>query len=292
MNNLYCRHWSIRQDVLRAHLQREATIFNEGLQITEQGDDIIEQQGDIAVIPVYGVLRKDVPRIFTKYLGMVGTVQLRAAVQAAGNDPDVSKIVLRIDSPGGSVDGIAEFAEAVRAAAEKKPVIAQVDGEAASAAYHVASQATEIRLGRMDAVGSIGVFAVIDDSSRMFENQGIRTILVTTGEYKALGLDGAPVTENQIDEVKRVVSIFFDEFKGAVRKGRNMTAARVDAVADGRIFIGKQAVELGLADKIATFDQTIMELTGLKRKRQRRAQANRRLAAMSIDVVEKGGIAD
>src|SRR5215467_6271108 len=120
---------------------------------------------------------------------------IRARLEAAAANPDVSAIVLDVDSPGGTVAGTPETAAAVRRAAEVKPVVAVANSLAASAAYWIASQASSLVVGPSADVGSIGVISAHIDRSKMLEDMGLRVTVVSAGRYKAEGNPFAPLSD-------------------------------------------------------------------------------------------------
>src|SRR5690606_22789828 len=142
-------------------------------------------------------------------------------------------------------------------AAQVKPVIAQVDGIAASAAYWAASQATTISAGRMDMVGSIGVRMMLYDFSGMFDQAGIRAIPLDTWQFKSAGAMVTEVTKAQQAYFQGLVDDNFSEFRKAVQMGRGLNDAQFDAVGDGRIFTAPDSVQLGLIDRVQTIDETV-----------------------------------
>lgn len=219
-----------------------------------------------AVIPVMGVLMRR-EGTFQPYITDVDDV--RAAVNAAANDPKVRNIVMVIDSPGGSVEGLHELGQAVASAAKSKPVIAQVEGMAASAGFYIASQASKVFAGPADTVGSIGTVLVVTDMSKMAEQMGIRVVVISTGEFKGTGTPGTELTDSQEAYLQGIVDAYFADFKQAVRKGRKMSKEDVDAAADGRIFMAKDALRMGLIDGISSLEQT---LSGFVDKTRARVQ--------------------
>lgn len=212
----------------------------------------------VAVVPVRGVILKDAG--WLEAFGAFSLRKMEDALLAASADPSVQKIALVIESPGGSVDGVKEAADIIRQTSRTKPVIAIVDGIAASAAYYLASQATEIVAGPMDEVGSIGVRVMMYDFSKMFADAGVVPVLIDTGEFKSIGAMGMPITEAQQAEIRKLVDAFFEDFKSAVRKGRKMSEEQVEKVADGRVFLAKEAMKLGLVDRIKPSRDAVAEL--------------------------------
>lgn len=230
--------------------------------------------GDVAIIPLQGPMLK-FAGILERY-GFTSSRRVQWAIERAAADPKVEKILLWIDSPGGSVDGLAELGDAVRQAAKVKEVIAQVDGMAASAAYYAAAQATRILMGRTDMVGSIGTRLMLYDFSAAFEKAGIKAIPIDTGKYKSAGAPGTAITEDQRADFQRVVDTYFADFRGVVSRGRKLPSFALDEIADGRVFIGREAIIRRLADGIATMDQTLAHL------RRNSPEARRRRNAVAL----------
>lgn len=215
-------------------------------------------ENGVALIPFEGVVTKT-PTCFGAFFGGDAvTSAFVDSVNAAVADEGVREIVALIDSPGGSVDGTAEAADAVYAARQKKPVTAYVDGLAASGAYWIASQASRVVINNATArVGSIGVFAVIPDTSRAYENRGVRVHVVKAGEAKGGGVAGVPVTSDVLAEVQREVSALYEEFVATVARGRGMAPEKARALADGRVHVGRAAIELGLVDGVASLEEAM-----------------------------------
>ena len=231
--------------------------------------------GNLAIIKIRGPLTKNLT-FMSFFFGGTSIELIRRAINAAAGDKDVETIVLDVDSPGGSVDGIAGVVDAIAMAVKSKPVIAQVDGMAASAALHAISGSTKIFAHRMDLIGSIGTRMFLIDSSGAFEQQGLKAIPIDTGEFKSTGAPGTVITENQIADLQELVDMFQADFSEALRKGRGLTAAKVKAVADGRIHPASRALELGLIDGIQNTDKSMGALRG-RRGRNANQERERRL---------------
>ncbi len=213
----------------------------------------------VAIIDVLGVLTKR-PSLYQVYFNASSTQLIRQAVEMAAADQDVRAILLRIDSPGGSVEGLAELGDAVFAARQSKPVYAQIDGMSASAAYYIASQAEKIFAGRMDLIGSIGTRLLFYDWSRLFANEGIEAVPIDTGEFKSAAAMGTEITDRQRAYFQSIVDQYFADFVAAIVRGRGMTEQAVRAIADGRIMVAGEAKSLNLIDGIQSFDQTLEQL--------------------------------
>lgn len=209
------------------------------------------QAGSIAVIPVYGVLY---PRSFWG----LGTVQLRNLVNQAVADPNIAGILLDIDSPGGSVYGTAELADAIHAARKVKPVWAVADNLAASAAYWVGAQAEVFNVSPSGDVGSIGVWLAHLDMSRALDAAGLKVTLISAGKYKTEGHPYGPLDDEAREHLQESVDDSYEQFLKAVSRGRGVSVADVRrGFGEGRLLSASQAVAVGMVNCIATFEQTL-----------------------------------
>jgi signal peptide peptidase SppA len=185
---------------------------------------------------------------------------IAAQVTRAANDPDVAGIVLDIDSPGGTVAGTTEAAAAVAEATTKKPVIAVVNTLAASAAYWIASQASEIVMTPSADVGSIGAMVMHVDYGKALEESGITVTLIRSEQSprKNEAHPFGPLSDDARANLQSRVNDSGAEFIRAVASGRKVTQAKVkEEFGQGRMFGSKDAVARGMADRVATLDQVI-----------------------------------
>lgn len=203
----------------------------------------------------------------SKY-GGTSTVDARRALRAMAEDPKVGAILLRVDSPGGHVDGTGELADEVAAVGASKTVHAYIEDTGASAAYWVASQAERVTANKYaGAIGSLGVVAVLEDTSAAMDAEGVKVHVVSTGPRKGAGMPGVPVTEDDLAEVRGMVESANEHFVAAVRAGREFSAKEAEAVWTGEVWGAKGAMDRGLIDGIGTFDQAVERLAGPLRKR-------------------------
>lgn len=180
----------------------------------------------------------------------------RRQVRAAANNDNVRGILLVIDSPGGTVAGTADLAADIRAAASKKPLFAYIEDCGASGAYWLASQAQRVAMNATGLAGSIGVFTVVEDTSKQAENEGIKVHVVRFGAMKGAGTPGTPITEEQLSYLQERIDGFADDFIGAIASGRKLSREAVTKLADGRVHKGEAAKKVGLVDAIETIDET------------------------------------
>lgn len=228
----------------------------------------------IAIIPVEGAIMKEQSKF-----GGASSLDIRRGLRAAVADPDIKSILLAIDSPGGTVAGMTELADAVKAADLRKPVYSQINDLGASAAYWAASQARSISANATAQVGSIGVLAIVEDTSKMYEMAGITVHVVSTGEYKGAFADGTEVTEAQLADLQSIVDETNKFFLGAVALGRGMSMDAVKEVADGRMYMASQAQALGLVDHVRSMDETLDAIRADMARDASRASVARRMDA-------------
>lgn len=222
----------------------------------------------IAAIPIIGFMMKGDSKF-----GGTNTVRTRRAVRRATEDKAVKASLLHIAAPGGTAAGTGELASDVRMANAVKPVYAHIEDLGASAAYWVASQARRITATPTAEIGSIGTVAVVEDSSGAMEMAGIRVHVISTGAHKGQFVDGAPVTEEQLDDLQRMVNEHSAHFFEGVRIGRKMPIAKVREIADGRTWLAAKAREMGLIDKVATIDEALKLIHRDLRATEQRRQA-------------------
>lgn len=232
--------------------------------------------GSVAVLNVFGPMAQRMS-LFSEISGGTSTENLQATFQAAMADPNIGGIVLNIDSPGGSVYGVQELGAVIAAgvASGSKPVVAVANSMAASAAYWIGSQAGELVVTPGGEVGSIGVIAAHEDVSQAADAAGLKVSFITApeGGYKAEGNSYQPLSAEARDHLQGVINEYYDAFVRAVASGRRVSLTRVrEDFGKGRMVTGARAVELGMADKVATLQEVIDGMVS-KQKKGMRAEA-------------------
>lgn len=179
---------------------------------------------------------------------------------AAAND-DVKAIVLRVDSPGGSVTGSAQIYEAIKEI--DKPVVASMAATAASGGYYISAPADYI-MARPDSVtGSIGVILTLFNAEALLEELGVSIISITSGDNKALGSLWEELKPEQRVILEDFVDEAYEEFVRVIVEGRDLSEAEVLSLADGRIYTGRQALANGLVDELGDLEQAIVKAAEL-----------------------------
>jgi signal peptide peptidase SppA len=210
-----------------------------------------------AILPLYGVISQKM-NLMTHYSGGTSTDIFGQWFDEAVADSSVSRIVLDVDSPGGSVYGITELANKIYNARGKKPILAVSNSLMASAAYWIASAADQIYITKGGEAGSIGVIAVHVDQSQANEKAGLNVSYVTAGDYKAEGNSDEPLTDEARGFIQSRVNEYYDLFTGDIAKFRKKDIADVKSkFGQGRVFGANQAIRCGMADKIGSIEYVL-----------------------------------
>ncbi len=211
--------------------------------------------GAVAVLPLYGTIMQR-----GSYWG-ASVQQFTGQFRAAVNDPAVKAIVIDVDSPGGTVAGCDELTtEMFKARGKGKKIVAVANSLMASAAYYIASAATEIVASPSSTTGSIGVYAALADYSEMLAMAGVKYTIVTHGENKAAGDPRQPTSQSAIDELQASVTAFGQMFDKAVARNRGKTVGQVrETFGQGKTFMASDAKAIGMVDRVATLDDVLAE---------------------------------
>ncbi|MBF0537128.1 MAG: signal peptide peptidase SppA [Nitrospirae bacterium] len=183
------------------------------------------------------------------------------------DDPSVKAIVLSVNSPGGAVVPSAEIYDEVKKTVRKKTVVVSMGSLAASGGYYISSPASKIIANQGTITGSIGVIMEMVNVSGLMEKIGVKSEVVKSGRYKDLASLYRGIGKEERVILQGVLDDIHAQFIEAVAEGRKMPFAKVSSIADGRIFTGKQALELGLIDKLGTLQDAIREaadMVGIK----------------------------
>ena len=213
--------------------------------------------GAVAVIPVYGMIMHR-GGMDISGPSSTSTEGLLAQLRAAVNDPNVKAIVLDVDSPGGDVDGVDELATEIYQARKQKKISAVSNCLCASAAYYLASQASDLAVSPSSLTGSIGVYTMHEDDSKYLDDMGVKLTLIKFGENKAEGNNIEPLSDSAFAHLQEMVNTFGNQFEKAVARGRGIKQDLVhNKFGQGRVFDAKTAVKLGMADRVATLDEVL-----------------------------------
>ncbi|MFN0150695.1 MAG: signal peptide peptidase SppA [bacterium] len=171
---------------------------------------------------------------------------------------NVRALVLRVDSPGGGVGASREIYEAVQRLRESgKPVVTSMGPIAASGGYYVACASDTIIAGPSTITGSIGVIATFGSFKRALDKIGLDFNIIATGPLKATGSEFKEMTDEERDYLQGLLDDLFAQFVEAISTSRGIDTQTMLEIADGRAFTGRQALELGLVDRIGTLDDAL-----------------------------------
>lgn len=216
--------------------------------------------GQIAVLPLFGTI---FPRanLMTEVSGATSAEVFGKQFDDQVNDPETAGIILDVDSPGGYSQGIEELSRKIYDARGTKPIVAVANHEMDSAAYWIGTAADEVVVTPSGEVGSIGVWAAHQDISKALEMEGVKVTLISEGKYKVEGNPWEPLTEEAHSTIQGMVKEVYDDFVRAVARNRGKSVDEVrGGFGEGRVVLARQAIKLGMADKIATLDETIVDL--------------------------------
>lgn len=223
----------------------------------------------VALVSLQGVISKRM-NLFSRISGGVSTELVGRDIRAALDDPRVHAILLDVDSPGGTVDGTQTLADLVFASRNRKPIVTFADGYMTSGAYWIGSAAAEAYIGGDTVItGSIGVAMRHVDYSKAEEKMGVKTTDIYAGKYKRIASETAPLSDEGRAYLQAMVDQLYSVFVDNVARNRGTTSEAVlQNMADGRLFVGRAAIDAGLVDGVSTLDALIADLvTGRKPKR-------------------------
>jgi protease-4 len=172
-------------------------------------------------------------------------------------DESIKAIILRIDSPGGSVGPAQEIFREITKTVKTKKVVASMGTVAASGGYYIAAAANGIVANPGTITGSIGVIVGFSNYQELLKKIGLVPVVVKSGEYKDIGSPVREMTANDKKILQNLVNQIQNQFVTAVSEGRKMNRAEVESLADGRIFSGEEAKSLGLVDRLGNLDDAI-----------------------------------
>jgi protease-4 len=238
-------------------------LFLTGIVVTSvylllHGADFGIKGDSVAVIYVQGVmLTGSVPAGF----GVVTSEDVTASLRAAEEDDSIRAIVLRVNSPGGSPAASQEIIREMKRI--DKPIVVSMGDVAASAAYYISAPADKIFANPDTITGSIGVLWAFQNKTAFYEEEGIEHYIAKSGEFKDMGADWRGLSEREKAYADRTILEAYNRFINEVAQSRNLSRGEVKALADGRVYTGSKAKELGLVDELGNMYDAIDEAARL-----------------------------
>ena len=205
-----------------------------------------------------------------KYSGLFGVVtvtpeKIISQLDEAEKNPNVKAILIRVNSPGGSAAASQEIYEELKKV--EKPVVVSVSEVCASGAYYISAAADRIIANRSSSVGSIGVIMQIPNYEDLYEKLGIKYTTIKQGKFKDVGSPDRPITEEEKRLLEAQLKEIYRQFITDVAEARDMDVSEVEELATGWVFLGTEALDLGLIDEIGNYKDAIKiaaQLGGIK----------------------------
>ncbi len=199
-----------------------------------------------------------VVEVFGPIVDPAKTVRL---IKKYAKDKSIKGIIVHIDSPGGGVAASQEIFNQLVKARKQKPVVASMGSLAASGGYYIAMGSNRVISNPGTITGSIGVIIGFADMRELFSKIGIKPITITSGKFKDIGGPSREFTKEDRQVIQSVVDDVYEQFVDVVATERRMPVEDVTKLADGRIYSGRQALELGMVDELGTFDDSVKILS-------------------------------
>ena len=211
--------------------------------VEKRGTALFHGGKRIGIIKVKGVIVRSDPLI--------------REIKAFRDNREIGGVILRINSPGGGVAPSQEIYEEVRKLSQRKPVITSMGSVCASGGYYIASGTRTIFADPGTVTGSIGVIVEFSNLKGLLKKIGVKSYVIKSGKFKDIGYPTRDMTPEDFKIIQGVVDSIYAQFVQAVADGRHLSMKKVKALADGRIFSGAQAKELGLVDRVGNLEDAI-----------------------------------
>ena len=200
--------------------------------------------------------------------GIIGDAdELIEQIHAFADDRKIKAVVLRIDSPGGGVVPSQEIYQAIRALKKKKKVVASMGSVAASGGYLIAVAADRIVANPGSITGSISTVMHYANVEELMKKVGVRSSVVKSGKFKDIGSPTREMTAEERSMIQAIVDDIYDQFVRTIAENRTLPLQRIFKLADGRIFSGRQAKDLGLVDELGGLQDAVLlagKLSGME----------------------------
>lgn len=193
----------------------------------------------------------------------ISATRVKKILRSLADEDQVKAVVLRINSPGGAVVASDELYREIVELQKKKVVVVSFGDTAASGGYYIAAGANKIVANPSTITGSIGVIAQFPKLSGLYDKLGIEMRTIKSGEFKDIGSESRDLTDAERQILDQIIMTSYDQFVQAIVDGRKMDEAKVRALADGRIYSGKQAKELGLVDELGGLETALQQAAEL-----------------------------
>lgn len=229
---------------------------------------IYSVQQNVGVISIKGSLVEGSAG-YGVFYGQTGYDDIRAALVAAVSNSDVKAILLDVSSGGGQVSGVDDTAQLISRVNNVKPVVTYTGSTMGSAALWLGASANHTVAGKTAIVGSLGVIMVHLDRSRQLADAGIKPTIIRAGTEKALATPYEPLSEKAQAGLQSQADVLYGVFLNHVASSRGVSATNGDKkFGQGRVFVGQQAVDAGLVDKLGTYEDAFMKAQALSKPKK------------------------
>jgi len=189
------------------------------------------------------------------------STSVRKQLRKAAKDQHIKGVLLRINSPGGTVAMSQEINAAVKAVHEAgKPIIVSMGDVAASGGYYIACAADKVYASPGTLTGSIGVIMHLMNLSEIENKIGVNPITIKSGQFKDIGSSDRAPTKEERELLQNLIMDSYDQFVTAVSDGRKLDKETVKKLADGRVYTGRQALQVKLIDALGGYDDAVVEI--------------------------------
>lgn len=209
----------------------------------------------VYVIPLEGDIIESETEVFAGEEN-INVAETLEKLNIAKENDKIKAVVLRINSPGGSALTSDIIAEKIKELASEKPVYVSMSSVAASGGYYISANADKIFVDRNTITGSIGVVSILPDFSKLITDNGVNIEKISEGEYSDL-YSSDTFTEKKYNKIYNSNLKVYDDFLNVVSKARKIDKEKLKTIAEGRIWIGEEAVKIGLADEIGGLNEAI-----------------------------------
>lgn len=188
--------------------------------------------------------------------------QLMNSLENIRNDEDIKGVILNVETPGGGVYESAQISDKIKQIKSERniPFYTVMGSLAASGGYYVSASTDKIYAMPETMTGSIGVIMSSTNFSGLFEKYGVKTDVIKSGEFKDIGSSTKPMSDQDREIFQKLIDNSYARFVKVVSEGRNMPIETVKMIADGRVYDGQQALELGLVDKMGYYEDALNDM--------------------------------
>lgn len=240
----------------------------DGIETNSVSEEVLEGEVSekIVLIKLNGLITDGTPLdLFSSLDSFIEPEQIRKFLLQAEKDPLVKAVVFRVNSPGGSVVASDEIFNRIKEFNQKTniPTVAYLGDTAASGGYYISLASNKIVANPSSITGSIGAIAHFPSLEGLYEKIGVESRIIKSGPLKDIGSEAREITEQEREILQDIVNQSYEQFLNVVSESRKIDKEELRLIADGRIYSGKQALELNLVDQIGTFSKAIEEAKNL-----------------------------